>query len=234
MNRNTLLALLVLLSAVCAYASTVTIIYPTPVEGLAAHEDRTTEVHGTAAGVGLVGASGAQTLYNKTLDGATTVFNGSTTQNFSVATLTVGSIGGWTNVVASFSSSRQIGNNGVVLATFTDTVDPTNEFSGGVFTAASASTQLVTCVLFCVSSSSSGNRSLMIYKNGSPYGPATFDAPDSAGYSCSRISAMVSVSPGETIDVRFWQNSGAVATETAAFDYPAAGVGSFLSITRIH
>lgn len=77
------------------------------------------EIITSGGGVGAVTLDNTATLYNKTLDGATTVFNGSSTQNFSVATLTYT----WFNQSPSASNYRML-----TLATYTSSAD------GGVTT----------------------------------------------------------------------------------------------------
>jgi hypothetical protein len=85
MNKRTLLVVLVLLSVACAYASTVTIIYPTPVEGLDSHLANTTTAHDTAATKASLATLSADVVTRAGI-------NGSSTQNFSVATLTTGNV----------------------------------------------------------------------------------------------------------------------------------------------
>ena len=111
-----------------------------------AHAGSTTAVHGIAAGVSVVGASGAQTLYNKTIDGNTTIYNGSTTQNFSASNLSVTTVNAATPVDA--TGAQTLYNktldtnttvfNGSTTQNFSAATVTATVVSGGVLTAPSA------------------------------------------------------------------------------------------------
>jgi hypothetical protein len=136
MNKRTLLVALVLLSVACAYASTVTIVYPTPVEGLDSHLANTTTAHDTA-GTNATLASHASSLATLSADVVTRAnINGSSTQNFSVATLTAGNVSGLQYFEARGTGSPAIGKGGTDYVVFAPSViDYANTaYSAGTFT----------------------------------------------------------------------------------------------------
>jgi hypothetical protein len=138
MNKRTLLVALVLLSVACAYASTVTIIYPAPVEGLDSHLANTTTAHDTAATKASLATLSADVLTRANI-------NGSTTQDFSAATIQ------WSNASAGAlvtawqnAASGSIATGAYVQwTTMTEGYDSGSEFSTGVFTAKAAGLYLV-------------------------------------------------------------------------------------------
>jgi len=103
------------------------------------HVNATTAVHGLAAGVALVGASGTQTLYGKTLDGDTCIVPGSSTVNMTCATFTPKNIAGlvYSEVRLTTNLAVNQASKYAVYPLVWDTYDPSSGsgFSGASFTA---------------------------------------------------------------------------------------------------
>lgn len=162
----------------------------------------------------------AETLYNKTLDGATTVFNGSSTQNFSVATLTVGNISG-TFVQAYLSAAAvTMATNTATIATFATEVpgtDANNEFNHttGAFVPLVSGVYRVSgqaaWILEVTGMTTYGATSVSVYKNGSDTGfravewfrEATTNFSVAVHRAYQNYTFDVPLSAGDTLTIRY-------------------------------
>lgn len=158
----------------------------------------------------------SETLYNKTLDGNTTVFNGSSTQDFSVATLTLGNIGDKFSCVYAYSGSNMSVSTGTtIIATYATLVtDSDSEFDApnGEFTAKKSGVFEVDMGVYSawsVTGAAYGAEiDAMIYKNGASYARSfsTFDQTQAGAvvvYKQARVTRIIALSAGDKITGRY-------------------------------
>lgn len=228
MNKRTLLIALVLMSAVCAYASTVTIIYPTPVEGLDTHLANTTTAHDTA-NTNATLASHASSLATLSADViARAGINGSTTQNFSVATLTAWgnlSAPNQSHVMLTDTAQGTINTATITTATYTaETGDPLSEMTPttGAFSNKNAGWYLVTGHADWAANPN-GYRFLSLNLPSTVSLANTSQAESGTDGTSQTISWCGYLSAGSGVFMRLYQTSGVPIAVTAG-----------LSVIRLH
>lgn len=187
-----------------------------------------------SGGVGAVTLDNEVTLYNKTLDGNTTVFNGSATQDFSVATLTPGNIGGMTLVRTRLSGGGQTitsTSTPALVLWDTEDYDTNNEQLGATFTAKVSGVYLVTADISIQSSATLTWMKAAVYKNDvlisanfQDYGTT---ARATANVQSINLCTVVRLSVGDTITIKTLEESGG-----SGYIIPSST--NWLEITRIH
>jgi hypothetical protein len=214
MNKRTLLVALVLLSVACAYASTVTIIYPTPVEGLASHEANTTTAHDTA-GTNATLASHASSLATLSADVVTRAnINGSSTQNFSVATGTFANVSMpliHAYVPALFGPITTNTNSNITFGT--SRTDIGGGWDGTTYTVPSSGNYRISCTLlpYIASGGQATNSQLLMTVNGVEKGHVDWYSAATAALVPLVYCGEFPLKAGDTVVMKFGFVGAAVA-----------------------
>ena len=191
-----------------------------------------------AALVGSGGASGITNFYGGTKQAYLTIprasqyyalLGGSTTQNFAMATGTIGNIGGWTMLDVSLVASTPVGA-GITLPFDTTTYSAIPaEWSGATFTASVSGDYVVAYRLFLQPSDGAGEfSSAAIHKNGAIWKGCRSAVTSGAGqYVGQEISFAIHLSAGDTISAYSYSNvAGRRAQEGSG--------NTWMSIHRVH
>lgn len=200
-----------------------------------AHTGATTAIHGLAAGVAPVGASGAQTVCDKTLDNDTTVFNGSSTQAFAADEIqadTIRSASGASTAISLSSAGqvtmgRQSGfiseidyqetipHNSSVVATFSsELMDNQEEFvpSTGLFTAKESGVYLFVC-RGQFPADGDGYRGITFQIDGVNKASVRDSSPSATEVCVINTVAVLYVTSGSVVRATVYQSSGAQMTD---------------------
>jgi hypothetical protein len=191
-----------------------------------AHAAATTAAHGLAAGIAPVGASGAQTLYGKTLDANTTIYVGSATQNFSVATLTFSNASAGTLIVAHKSAAVTTDSLGtpVLMVWDTPVTDMCSEMIGATFTTKLSGCRKLRASVSFQSTGTNTGFAVNIYKNNTLI--QVFNRDFAAGAMVNHEvsgEVIVPVSVGDALTVKVW-SSGGTANTTASTQYNSLSI----------